>query len=737
MFADFVKERDFFKRLSPQIRNRLLAIAFLVSCIIFLIYFDVQQGFTSWNAINSKLSIFVAVNVTIVLLVLVFYLILRNLIKLLFERQHHVLGVNLKTKLVIAFLLISFPATLSHLFSTLFTNSTLESWLSRQREITIQNSQSVSTAYYQNLKRLLETQGSLVENALLQSPALLQNTEDLQRLVTQGDLAGFTLYAMSEDIVFQMLRTPKANEYWKPLSSFEWEQVQVHARLIFSENLGNHLMYRYVREITVDGSAYIIEISYVDPKHITHVLDELAEQSINTQVLTDSEGLIKNYYIISLLLMMFLIVFVATWFAFYLARGFVYPIEQLAEATQRVAQGELGYQVAANKKMALDRDFGQLVASFNTMSQQLLENRTALEKTTAYLQKSYQDLEAQSRFTDLVLENIKTGVVSLDMEGRINTLNRAVKNFLQLKEGPYQDQPFQEVLDKESLVLFEELFKDIQSKKKKSVSKDFTLLKNDAPMDISVTVLPLENREKKRVGMISVYENVTEIQQFQRARAWRDVARRIAHEIKNPLTPIQLSAQRIRRKYLKEFPDAKVLDQATQTIVNEVEVLKKMVREFSSFARLPESDLKPHDLNATIEEALQLYRTGLSEKIRFTTKLDKQLPIFSLDHEQMKRVFINLIDNAVAAIEGPGEIKIATHFDPQLQIVRIKVIDNGAGVPADIRHNLFEPYITTQKHGTGLGLSIVAQIISDHQGFIRHQNMTAGGACFSIELPVG
>lgn len=736
MLVDFIKERNFLKRLPSQIRNRLLAIFFLIFCIVFLIYFDVQQGFTSWNTINSKLSIFVAINVNIVLLVLVFYLILKNLLKLLFERHRQVLGVNLKTKLIIAFILISFPATLSHLFSTLFTYSTLESWLSRQRETTIQNAQSVSKAYYHNLKRLMETQGSLVENALLNTPKLLENSEELQSLVTQGDLAGVTVYSMLQETTFQMLRTPQSKEYWKPLTSLEWEQIQTHPRLILSENLGNRLMYRHVRKVALGEESYVIEILYIDSKRITSALGALDEQTLNTKVLTESEELIKNYYIISLLLMMCLIIFVATWFAFYLARGFVRPIEQLAEATQRVAQGELGYQVVARKGMPLDRDFGQLVASFNAMSQQLLENQMALEKTTKHLKKSHQDLEEHSRFIDLVLENIKTGVVSLDMEGRINSLNRAVKNLLQLKKTNYQDQPFPEVLDKESLALFEDMFKEIQANKKKAISRDFTIIKNDAPLDISVTLLPLENREKKRVGMISVYENVTEIQRFQRARAWRDVARRIAHEIKNPLTPIQLSAERIRRKYLKEFPDAEVLDQATQTIVNEVEVLKKMVKEFSSFARLPESNLYPDNLNSTIEEAVQLYRNALSEKIQFTTELDGQLPLFSLDHEQMKRVFINLIDNAVAAIADSGEIKISTRFDSELNIVHTEVIDSGAGVPEDIRHNLFEPYITTQKHGAGLGLSIVAQIISDHNGFIRHQNVTSGGSCFSIELPV-
>ena len=276
---------------------------------------------------------------------------------------------------------------------------------------------------------------------------------------------------------------------------------------------------------------------------------------------------------------------------------------------------------------------------------------------------------------------------------------------------------------------------EIQAKNKKSISRELTIINNDEPLHISVTLLTLENLEKKRVGMISVYENVTEIQRFQRAHAWRDVARRIAHEIKNPLTPIQLSAQRIRRKYL-DLPDAEVLDQATQTIVKEVEGLKNMVKEFSSFARLPESNLQPDNLNATIEEAVQLYRNALSEKVLLITELDDQLPRFSLDHEQMKRVFINLIDNALVAIEGEGEIRVSTHFDSELKMVRTEVSDTGAGVPPEIRTRLFEPYITTQKNGTGLGLSIVAQIISDHHGFIRHQNVVSGGSCFSIELPV-
>ncbi|MBF0289385.1 MAG: HAMP domain-containing protein [SAR324 cluster bacterium] len=692
-----------------------------MSCIVFLTYFDIQQGFSSWANINSKLSIFVAINVNIVLLVIVFYLILKNLLKLMFERNRQVLGVTLKTKLIIAFVLISFPATFSHLFSTLLTYSTLESWLSGQSESTLQNAQNVSKAYYRNLKNLMEIQGWVVENNILQDPSILESVESFNTSITPGNTEGVSIYAPDHELVFQALRTYKSQKYWKPMNLIEWEQVENQSVVWLSEDLGKRLIYRHLRHVNWDGKRRIIEILYVDTKHITGSLNNLDEQEINAQILSESEELIKNYYIISLLFMILLIVFVATWFAFYLARGFVRPIEQLAEATERMSEGELGYQVVAEKGMPLDRDFGQLVHSFNAMSQQL--------------QNSHHALEEHNRFMELVLENIKTGVMSLDMSGHINGLNKSASNLLQLKTTHYQNVYYRKILDKESLDLFEEMIQRIQSEQVDTISRELTIIKDDEPVHIAVTLLVLKNKENTPEGMIVVYENMTEIQRFQRARAWQDVARRIAHEIKNPLTPIQLSAQRIRRKYLDQFANVEVLDQATQTIIKEVEVLKKMVKEFSQFARLPESNLQPDDFNATIAEAVQLYRNAVPEQISLVTELDTQLPRFPLDHEQMKRVFINLIDNAVAALDGKGEIRISTHFDSELKMVRAEVMDTGPGVPPELRKRLFEPYTTTQKHGTGLGLSIVSQIIADHNGFIRYHSIISGGSRFSIELP--
>ncbi len=727
--------RHFLSAISSQLRNRFLAILFLLFCIAFLVYFDIQQGFTSWKAINSRLSIFIAINVNIVLLVVAFYLVLKNLLKLIFERNQQVLGFNLKTKLTIAFILISFPATLSHLFTTLFTSSTLDTWMERQYQLVSENSQSVSQEYYLNLKSLMASQGLMFENALQIQPGLLNDPARMLDLATRGDIEGLTVYDDQRNPIYQTLRTHKSNKYWKPMNAVDWEQVEAQTQAWLSEDLGNRLIYRHIRSFPVRDQLWRVEITHVFTKYLTKALNNLDEQEINNQIFNESEDLIRNYYIVSLLLMVVVIVFVATWFAFYMARGFVRPIEQLAEATQRVAEGELGYQVAAEKDMPLDRDFGQLVRSFNSMSYQLMENQEALESTANNLQKSNATLEEHSRFVELVLENIKTGVISMDTEGRVNVLNRSVKQLLQLKTGEYFRKHYREVLDEESLKVIEEMFDALYTSQRKSITQDLTVTKAEAPMNIAVTLLTLENRGNRAVGMILVFENITEIQRLHRARAWRDVARRIAHEIKNPLTPIQLSAQRIRRKYKDTIEQPRVLEQATQTIIDEVEMLKKMVKEFSSFARLPESTLQSEDLNATIEDAIQLYQNALPDNVQLTMDLDPQLPQFALDREQMKRVFVNLIDNALVAVEEQGEVSVSTHFDKDLRMVRAEVVDNGPGVPLEIRQRLFEPYITTKKHGTGLGLTIVAQIISDHNGFIRHQPLESGGSRFSIELP--
>lgn len=747
-----------------RIRNRVLTTLILLSLIIFLIYFSIQQGVSNWENTSSGLGIFVAINVNIILLAVVFYQILKNILKLAYERHHHVIGIKLKTKLIFAFLLLSFPATTFHLFASSFISTTLESWLAGQHDVVIKSAQKVTDAYHRNLKGLMELQGSVLENNILRSPGMLQQTTALDHIVTHELGEGILIYNAERAITFQRLRSKSAKKRWKPLSRAEWEQIEQQKSTWLTEELENRFIYRHIRKMQTENNTIYLEVFFPATKNVTGAISKIAEQQMNTQFFTESENLVKRYYMVIFLLMTLIIIFVATWLAFYLARGFVRPIENLSEATQRVAEGELGYQVDV-RSVPLDKDFAVLINSFNKMSLQLLENQQVLEKTTKRLQQSNRTLEEHYRFIELILENIKTGVMALDMEGNVEEFNRSAKQLLQLKTTNYLGKHYQDVLDRKSLEVFEEMFQDIIKGQHKVISKDLTVIKQYSPIHITVTMLIMENRDGQSVGVISVYENITEIQRFQRAQAWREVARRIAHEIKNPLTPIQLSAERIRYKYADQVQDNKTLIQGTQTIIREVEHLKVMVSEFSRFAKMPESSPQPDDLNSIVTEASQIYEEGLPEYISLKIELNDNIPRFPLDREQIKRVLVNLIDNAIAAIEkklegysmfskgmkkarevvttllehqkkSQEEILIETHYDKELKIALIKVIDSGTGVAPEILSRLFEPYATTKEHGTGLGLTLVQQIISDHNGFVRHQNIEGSGSCFTIELPV-
>jgi two-component system nitrogen regulation sensor histidine kinase NtrY len=239
------------------------------------------------------------------------------------------------------------------------------------------------------------------------------------------------------------------------------------------------------------------------------------------------------------------------------------------------------------------------------------------------------------------------------------------------------------------------------------------------------------------LGLVAVFEDLSEIEKAQRIAAWREVARRIAHEVKNPLTPIQLSAQRLNKRYGEKLgsEDGTVFRECTEMIIKQVEEIKGLVNEFSNFARMPASNPVPADLREIVEEALTLYR-GAHKDVEFVFNDSKEMPILNLDKEQIKRVMINLLDNAIEAIDGQGKVTVDLNYDKVLQTARIQVTDNGKGISPENKMRLFEPYFSTKKHGTGLGLAIVNSIITDHQGFIRVQDNKPRGVRFIIELPV-
>ena len=710
----------------------------LLLLLIVLVLFSMQKGYSVLEHSGSQLMVFVAINVNIVLLAIVFYLIARNLLKLSYERRRHVLGVNLKTKLITSFIILSLPAMGFHLFASYFIATNLESWLKGQQESVIQSAQNVSDAYHQNLRKTMELQHLIWANYLIESKGEFSAIKPLKNIE-----ADVTIYSEDQELLHQWMQNEISQTYWTAPSLNEWYQIKSNKQIWFTKELEDRIIYRHITPVSYENKQLFLEIFYPASPYSSSAISEIISQGHNTRFLTESEDLVRGYYLIIFLLMTLFIIFVATWLAFYLARGFVQPIEDLALATQRVSEGELGFQVKLQGP--LDKDFALLMKSFNSMSRDLLEHQIALNKTTSNLQESHRTLESQIRFVELVLENITTGVMSLDVEGHIEILNHSAKQMLQLKPGVDTGRHYRDVLEEESLQQFEEMVEQIKSDKERSISRNLIVHKKDGPVEVSATLLVLQNSEGKSAGMVCVYNNITEIQRLQRARAWREVARRIAHEIKNPLTPIQLSAERINRKYAGEVSDDVALHQSTQTIINEVQHLKRMVSEFSNFAKIPESNPQISDLNQIIMNTLHLFHENLPARISLTTDLSESLPQLPLDSEQIRRVIINLVDNSISSIEkkgtlsrifNQGKIIIRTRHVPDLNIICMDVEDNGTGIAPEISDQLFEPYTTTKEHGTGLGLTIVSQTISDHNGFTRFRNLETGGVCFTIELPV-
>jgi two-component system nitrogen regulation sensor histidine kinase NtrY len=342
-------------------------------------------------------------------------------------------------------------------------------------------------------------------------------------------------------------------------------------------------------------------------------------------------------------------------------------------------------------------------------------------------------LERRGTVVETLLANIAAGVVSVDPAGKITNWNKAAEKILAVEAELAMGRNYQEVFSAEPLREIRAIVDSVMEQE--SVEREIKLALQDRLFAVVVNAATLRDDDGSILGVMLFLEDITQIQRVQRMEAWREVARRIAHEIKNPLTPIQLSAERLRKRYAKMLEgDGGILDKCTTTIIQQVEELKNLVNEFSQFARLPSAQLASADLNQIINDALVLFKEA-HHGIHFHFRVGA-LPQLDLDREQIKRVLINLLDNAVAAVGGEGEIKLATSHDVARGVVTLEVADNGSGLAPEIRTKIFEPYFSTKENGTGLGLTIVSQIIEDHRGYIRAWPNDPKGTRFMIEFPV-
>lgn len=720
-------------------RREFLIILIVVPAIILLTYLESHISIISGDIpIPTNIFLLGLININIILLILLIFLVLRNTVKLFFERKRKAVGSKLMTKLITAFVALTIVPTFLLFFVTIgFINKSIDGWFGINIESSLKESLELAQNYYKDINDKVASNSRILATTLTRHGYGADNMKAqdfVDSTLRENDFSTIevfdangrrVLYSISAKVTKNMVPDIDIEHVKKALLG----EASSHVETL---NVGDVI--RAVAPIPPSGaglSAGAVVASYYVPRSLTEKMTSISAAFEGYKQLKLLKNPVKASYFTILLIITLLIVFFSIWIGRYIAKELTVPIQELAEGTHAVASGNLDYRIDVES----NDEVGLLVKSFNRMTEDLKAGKTRLEEANLDLRRTNTELEQRRRYIEIVLGNVPAGVISIDKLGRIVSLNRMAAEILSIDEGSALGKSYKEAIRQEDREVFREIIREMNEMGVESMERQMRIQVGDSVMTVLVNLNALKDDAGNYLGMVAVLDDLTHLLKTQRMFAWKEVAKRIAHEIKNPLTPIKLSAQRLRKKYLERFAsDDRVFDECTTTIITQVDELKTLVNEFSSFARMPASNPSLNDLNEIVNETVALYKAG-QRMINFEARTDPRLPILEIDRDQIKRVLINLIDNAIAAVGDEGEVRVETSFDEGLQLARLEVIDNGEGIPADSKQKLFEPYFSTKKMGTGLGLAIVSNIIADHNGYIRVKDNVPKGTRFIIELP--
>lgn len=717
-------------------RERII-IVITVAVILILSYLEYHLFRTEdFLPASSNVLIFGLININVILIILLIFLIVRNVVKLIFERRHGILGSKLRTRLVAAFVGLSLiPTVALFIVSINFLSYSIDTWFSMKIGDALNQTIEVAQLYYR------QTADHAKFNARQISEDITRNRlYEKDRAPYMKTLIEQRHKTFRSDILEIYLDNPKEKFIVKHESKMDLDVPPLSAKALEDIFLGKEVS--TVNQVgsgdLVSGAAPIYSFSspqevigaVVVSVHMTKALIDKISVISKTSEQYGQLDLLKNplkfSYIITLFLVTLLIIFSATWFGLFMAKGITGPIQDLADATHKIAQGNLDHQIDV---VAAD-EIGVLVASFNQMTRDL-------KKSNQQLQQANIDLEQRRKYMETVLRNVSAGVISIDQAGIITTINRAAEKMLNIKTEKVLTKRYADLLSADYLSLVDQMLRELRESREGFIEKQVELtIKGHALIFLMATTL-ISDDDGNDLGMVVVFEDLTQLQKAERAAAWREVARRMAHEIKNPLTPVQLSAQRLQKKFGDRLgEDSDVFRECTNTIIGQVDVLKNLVNEFSRYARLPLTMLSLNDLNDVIADTLVLYQDA-HRNIFFDFHKGGNIPRINLDPAQIKRVMINLLENAVAAVgKTDGHISIKTAYDGTRHRALVEVSDNGVGIPPVYKGRMFEPYFSTKRSGSGLGLAIVNSIIADHQGQLKVYDNQPHGTVVVFELPV-
>lgn len=710
-------------------RKREIVVVFILSVIfVFLTWFEIRLFSTSQQLpFVHSIFFFGLVNFNIVILLLLIFLIFRNIMKVFVERRSGIFGSSLKAKLIASFVSFSaIPTFLIFIISVFYINSSFDKWFSVKMVGVLKSSLEVQNFYYFNEKKknyhFAHEVARHIKN-MSDKKAILKKVKTLQQEYLVDAIEFYP--GIFGERVLSTLENAQVDEIPKVSLDFLQKGIknQVESSTIHQFGEGN--LVRVIVPVQEGLEKGAVVVSSFIPLSLISRMNDVASAYDEFRDINPLEYPLKSIYLIILFLITLVILMAAIWFGFHLAKQLSIPLVQLGKATSLIAQGEYT-QISVNTG---SEEMAQLVSSFNRMTSEL-------EKSVNEAKFANNSLHETLSYIEVVLKNVSAGVISVDKSGRITTINQHAAKLLKINEQEYINKSVRELLTLEHFKIFSDLLKQMSQFKMESIQKEYQVNLNGETLPLMISLSLLKDERSNEIGKILVFDDLTHIVAAQRSQAWTEVARRIAHEIKNPLTPIKLSAERLQRKFASEISDP-AFQECTTMIVNQVDQMKKLVNEFSQFARLPQRKPSQGSLNLVIQNALKLFKSA-HPQIQFLEYYNPDIPEFSFDHEQIQRVIVNLVDNSIAALpkEVDGVIQINTDFNRELKIAKIIVSDNGSGIPSQQMARIFEPYFSTKESGSGLGLAIVKRTIEDHNGFIRVSPNSPNGTKMIIEFPI-
>ena len=710
---------------------------FVAAIIIFLIilFFTIEfiireaQEFSPTSFTNILLN---SLQIIVLLMFLILLFVLgRNLVKLYLERKRKVLGAHFKTKLLLFFIALSLiPTLLLFFFASDLISRNVETWFKTPIDRILDDTKGLTDGFYitgeeTTLHYAKQLSAAIQEQNLIDLNRRLPLMEFVRDKLTEYKLDEIGVFIAEEEL-FTYLNPDLPFQYYRDIKTNLVKRAHLGESISSIDPMGNGEMIRGgISFITPNGENVLVVTGKFLPQNYAEKINNISAYVQRYSQLKIQKNPVKAFYFLTLIFITLLIIFAASWIGFHIARGITVPIEKLAQATKEVSKGNLEVRV---EDPASD-ELGILIDSFNQMISDLNESQHNIAQKTT-------ELEGRKQYIETILNNITTGVITLDAQGILTTINPTARDMLGLKQRNLIGKGYKDVLNDDN---YGEIVENIErglQKKQKVPDKEININFDTQNVTLALTLSPLRKANSQFSGMIVVLDNLTQLIKAQKISAWKEIAQRVAHEIKNPLTPIQLSAERIIKNLkVNKTRSSEIIEEGANTIVQEARTIKSLVDEFSNFARMPSIRLQSADLHLIIEQTISLF-TGIFSDIEFETQFSPEIPApLLIDPDQMRRVFINLIDNAIDAMNKKGKIQISTSFDKNQQQVNIEIADFGPGIPQKDRDRLFNPHYSTKKKGTGLGLAIVNQVVGEHNGSIEVEANKPHGAKFIIQIP--